>query len=116
MGESSRTVLTSKQPSQILEQIRTGVEARATSGNSVKCETCAGKQIGNMAEPDDRRIDPGGTPKERNPAEVRGHDLEQDTKNRSTHVRVADDVAETGAATPESRAKKGVVMSRSEEV
>ena len=59
-----------------------------------------------MARLDDRGIDPGGTPQERNPAVVRGRDLEQDT----TH-RVADDVAETGATTPERRAKKGVVMS-----
>ena len=45
MGGSSRTVLTSKQTSQILEQIKTGAEARMTSGNSAICETCAGKQI-----------------------------------------------------------------------
>ena len=49
MGESSRTVLTSKQTSQILEQIGTGVEARTTSGNSAICETCEGKQIENVA-------------------------------------------------------------------
>ena len=80
MGESSRTVLTSKQTSQILEQIGTGAEARTTSGNSAICETCEGKQIESVAKPDDRRIDPGGTPQERNPAEVRGQDLEQDTE------------------------------------
>ena len=40
MVEPSRTVLTSKQSSQILEQIGTGAEARATSGNSAICETC----------------------------------------------------------------------------
>ena len=34
MGESSRTVLTSRQTSHILEQIGTGAEARTTSGNS----------------------------------------------------------------------------------
>ena len=45
MGESSRTVLTSKQTSQILEQIGTGAEARATSDNSAMCETREGKQI-----------------------------------------------------------------------
>ena len=39
MGESSRTVLTSKRTSQILEQIGTGAEARATSGNSAICDT-----------------------------------------------------------------------------
>ena len=83
MGESSRTVLTSQQTSQILEQVRTGAEAKATSGSSATCETCGRKQIGSMAEPDDRRIDPGGTPQERNPAEVRGHDLEQDTETKS---------------------------------
>ena len=33
-----------------------------------------------MAIPDDQRIHPGGTPQERNPAEVRGHDLEHDTE------------------------------------
>ena len=83
MGGSSRTVLTSKQTSQILEQIGTGAEARATSGNSAFCETCAGKEIGSVARPDDRRIDPGGTPQERNPAEIRGHDLEQDTETEA---------------------------------
>ena len=80
MGESARTVLTSKQTSQILEQIGTGAEARTTSGNSAICKTCEGKQIESVAKPDDRRIDPGGTPQERNPAEVRGQDLEQDTE------------------------------------
>ena len=49
MGESSRTVLTSKQTSQILEQIGTGAEARTTSGNSAICETCERKQIENVA-------------------------------------------------------------------
>ena len=34
-----------KQTSQILEQIGTGAEARATSGNSAICGTCAGKKI-----------------------------------------------------------------------
>ena len=34
-----------------------------------------------MAEPDDRRIDPGGTPQ--NPAEVRGQGLEQDTETEA---------------------------------
>ena len=77
MGESSRTVLISKQTSKILEQI---AEAMATSGNSAICETCEGKQFESVAKPDDRRIDPGGTPQERNPAEVRGQDLEQDTE------------------------------------
>ena len=80
MGGSSRTVLTSKQTSQILEKIGTEAEARATSGNSAICETCAGKQIESVARPDDRWVDPGGTPLERNPAEVRGHDLERDTE------------------------------------
>ena len=83
MGESSRTVLTSKQTSQILEQIGTGAEARATSGNSATCETCAGQRVGSVAKPGDRRIDPGGTPQERKPAEVRGHDLEQDTETEA---------------------------------
>ena len=45
MGGSSRTVLTSKQTSQILGQNGTGAEARATSGSSAICETCEGKQI-----------------------------------------------------------------------
>ena len=83
MGGSSRTVLTSKQTSQILEQVGTGAEARATSGNSATCEACAGKQSGSVAKPDDRRIDPGCTSQERNPAEVRGHDLEQDTETEA---------------------------------
>ena len=85
MGESSRTVLTLKQTSQILEQIGTGAEARTTSGNIAICETCEGKQIESVAKPDDRRIDPGGTPQERNPAEVRGQDLEHDTETE-THT------------------------------
>ena len=102
MGGSSRIVMTSNRTSQILEQIGTGAEARTTSGNSAICETCAGEQIENVARPDDRRIDSGGTPQERNPAEVRGHDLEQD-RNGSVHVRVTDEVAETGATTPERR-------------
>ena len=76
-------MLTAKQTSQILEQIGTGAEARATSGNSAICETCERKQIESVAEPDDRRIDPGGTPQERNPAEIRGHDLEQDTETEA---------------------------------
>ena len=80
MGGSSRTATTTKQTSQILEQIGTGTEARATSGNSATCETCEGKQIESVAKPDDRRINPRGTPQERNPAEVRGQDLEQDTE------------------------------------
>ena len=75
--------MTSKQTSQILEQIRTEAEARATSGNSAICETCEGKQIESVAKPDDRRIDPGGTPQERNPVEVRGQDLEQDTETEA---------------------------------
>ena len=83
MGGSSRTVLTSKQTSQILEQIGTGAEARTTSGNGAICETCEGTQIVSMAGPDDRRIDPGSTPQERNPAEVRGQDLEQDTETEA---------------------------------
>ena len=66
-----------------------------------------------MAEPGGRRIDPGSTLQERNPAEVKGHDLEQDTRNGIVHVRVTDDVAETGTVTPERRARKGVVMSLS---
>ena len=77
------TVLTSKQTSQILEQIGTGADARATSGNSAICETCEGKHIESVAKPDDRRIDPGGTPQERNPVEVRGQDLEQDTETEA---------------------------------
>ena len=45
MGGSSRTVLTSKQTFQILEQIGTGAEARATSGNSASSrETCTRNQ------------------------------------------------------------------------
>ena len=83
MGESSRTVLTSKQTSHILEQIRTGAEARLICDNSAICETCEGKQIESVAKPDDRRIDPGGTPQEQNPAEVRGQDLEQDTETEA---------------------------------
>ena len=83
MGGSSITVLTTKQTSQILEQIETGAEARTTSGNSAICKTCEGKQIESVAKPDDRRIDPGGTPQERNPAEVRGQDLEQDTETEA---------------------------------
>ena len=38
-----------------------------------------------VAKPDDRRIDSGGTPQERNPVEVRGQDLEQDTETE-THT------------------------------
>ena len=68
IGGSSRTVLTSK-PSQILEQIGMGAEARTTSDNSAMCETCEREQIESMARPDDRKIDPGGTPQERNPAQ-----------------------------------------------
>ena len=83
MGESSRTLLTSKLTSQILEQIGTGAEARTTSGNSAICETCEGKQIESVAKPDDRRIDPEGTPQEQNSAEVRGQDLEQDTETEA---------------------------------
>ena len=83
MGESSRTVCTSKRTSQILEQIGTGAEARATSGNNAICETCEGKQIESVAKLDDRRIDPGGMPQERNPAEVRRHDLEKDTETEA---------------------------------
>ena len=83
MGGSSRTVLTSKQTSQILEQIGTGAEARATSGNSAICETCEGKQIESVAKPGDRRIDPGGTPQEQNSVEVRRQDLGQDTKTEA---------------------------------
>ena len=60
-----------------------GAEARTNSGNSATCEACAGKTIGSVAKPDDRRIDLGGTPQERNPAEVRGHDLEQDTETKA---------------------------------
>ena len=82
MGGSSRIALTSKQTSQILEQIRTGAEARATSASSAMCETCKGKQIESVARPDDRRIDPGGTPQE-NPTEVRRQDLEQDTETEA---------------------------------
>ena len=75
MGESSRTVLTSKQTSQILEQIGTGAEARATSGNSAICETCEGKQIESVAKPDDRRIDPGGTPqRHKNETQLKSED------------------------------------------
>ena len=85
MGGSSRTVLTSKQTSQILEQIGMGAEARTTSGNSAICETCDGNKIKSAAEPDDRRIDPGGTPQERNPVEVRRQDLEQGTETE-THT------------------------------
>ena len=82
LGISSKTVLTSKQTSQILKQIGTGAEARATSGNSAICETCELKQIESVAIPDDRRIDPD-TPRERNRAEVRGQDLEQDTQTEA---------------------------------
>ena len=85
MGGSSRSVLTLKQTSQILEQIGTGAEARATSGSSAICHTCEGKQIKSAAEPDKRRIDSGGRPRERNPAEVRRQDLEQDTETE-THT------------------------------
>ena len=48
MGGSSRTVWTSKQTSQILEQIGMGAEV-TTSGNSATSEACAGKQIGKVA-------------------------------------------------------------------
>ena len=85
MGGSSRTVLTSKQSSQILEQIGTGTEAKMTSGNSAICETCEGKQIKNAAEPDNRKIDSGCMPQERNPVEVRRQYLEQDTE-AETHT------------------------------
>ena len=36
-----------------------------------------------VAKPDDKRIDPGGTPQEQNPAEVRGQDPEQDTETEA---------------------------------
>ena len=81
MGESSRTVLTSKQTSQILEQIGTGAEARMTSGNSAICETREGKQIENVAN-----LTTEGSiqaPQEQNSAEVRGQDLEQDTETEA---------------------------------
>ena len=80
MSGSSRTVLTSKQTSQILEQIGTGA-----AGNSAICETCEGKQIESAAELDNRKIDSGGTPQERNPVEVRRQDLEQGTETE-THT------------------------------
>ena len=83
MGGSSRTVLTSKQTSQILEQIATGAEARATSGNSAICETCEGEQTESVAKPDDRRTDSGSTLQKRNPVEVRRQDLEQDTETEA---------------------------------
>ena len=38
------------------------------------------------------------------------------TPKRSVHVRVTDDVAETGATTLERKARKGVVMSHSDQV
>ena len=116
MGEPSRTVLTSKQTSQILEQIGTGAEARMTSGNSAICETCEGKQIERVSKPDDRRIDPGGTPQERNPAEVRGQDLEQDTETEAHTSESLTMWLRQIAATPGRRAKKGVDMSHSEQV
>ena len=79
MGESSRTVLTSKQTSQILEQIGTEAKARTTFSNSATGVTCEGKQIESVAKPDD----PGGTQQEQNPAEVRGQDLGQDTETEA---------------------------------
>ena len=44
------------------------------------------------------------------------HVKESRSRSRNAHVRVADDVAGTDAATTGRRAKKGVVMSHSERV
>ena len=84
MGGSSRTVLTAKQTSQILEQIGTGAEARATSGNSAICETCEGKQIESVAKPDGRRIDPRGTPEERTQLKSEDKILNRTPKRKRT--------------------------------
>ena len=56
---------------------------RMISDNSATCETCAKKQIKSVARTYDRTIDPGGTTQERNLAEVRGHDLDQDTETEA---------------------------------
>ena len=45
MGGSSRAVMTSKQTSQILEQIGTGAEVKTTSDSSAPRETCTRNQI-----------------------------------------------------------------------
>ena len=74
------------------------------------------KQIERVARPDDRRIDPGGTPEERNPADFRRNDLEQDTEaeaytseSLTTWLRQVNNVGEKGK-------RKGVVMSHSDQV
>ena len=69
-----------------------------------------------MAKPDDRRIDPGGTPQERNPAEVRGQDLEQDTETEAHTSESLTMWLRRMQQTPGRRAKKGVDMSHSEQV
>ena len=77
MGGSSRAVMTSKQTSQILEQIGTGAEVRTTSDSSAARETCMRNQICEKAVPvDQRTVDPGTTPQERIPAGVGGYDHE----------------------------------------
>ena len=112
MGESSRIVLTSKQTSQILEQIGTGAEARTTSGNSAICETCKGKQIENVAN-----LTTEGSMQEarhKNKTQLKSEDeiLEQDTETEAHTSESLTTVAETDAATPGRRAKKGVGMSQ----
>ena len=85
MGESSRTVLTSKQTSQILEQIGTGAEARLTSDNSATCETCEGKQIESAAKPDDRRIDPEA--RHKNKTQLKSEDKILNRTPKQKHIR-----------------------------
>ena len=83
MGGSSRTVLTSKQTTQILEQIGTGAEARATSGNSAICGTCAGKQIGVWQDLTTEGLIQEARHKNETQLKVRGHDLEQYTETEA---------------------------------
>ena len=69
--------------SQILEQIRTGAEARLTSGNSAIGVTCEGKQIENVANLTTEGSIQEARHKNKNSVEVRGQDLEQDTETEA---------------------------------
>ena len=62
-----------------LGTVGTGAEARATSGNSATCETCAKDRSGEWQI----LTTEGSIQKARHPADVRGHDLEQDTETEA---------------------------------
>ena len=69
-----------------------------------------------VAKPDDRRIDPGGTTQERNPVEVRGQDLEQETETEAyTSESLTMWLRQVQQRWREGQ-EKGVVMSHSEQV